>query len=167
MERDVSGSSCSCVAGRTTRWRLRPQAEVPNLFGTRDQFRGRKSLHGRWGGAWSGDEPSALHVLCTLFLFLLYQLHLRSSGLRSQRLGAPVDLKETPRVLMFSGTRACALPHIFVGSGRAERTGLCETQRERRGRTGGRVGRVEGSPRGQKGGGRGQSGVRVSHLVPD
>ena len=133
MERDVSGSSCSCVAGRTTRWRLCPQAEVPNLFGTRDQFRGRQSLHGRWGGAWSGDEPNALHVLCTLFLFLLHQLHLRSSGLRSQRLGAPVDLKETPSVLVFSGTRARALPHIFVGSGRAERAGLCETQGEREG----------------------------------
>lgn len=79
--------------------------------------------------AWSADESSALHVLCTSFLFLLHQVHLRSSGLRSQRLGAPVDLKETPSVLVFSGTRACALPHIIVGSGRAERAGLCGTHR--------------------------------------
>ena len=27
--------------------------------------------------------------MCTLFLFLLHQLHLRSSGIRSQRLGIP------------------------------------------------------------------------------
>ena len=29
------------------------------------------------------------HLLCTLFLLLLYQLHLRSSGIRSRRLGIP------------------------------------------------------------------------------
>ena len=73
---------------------------------------------------WSADESSALYVLCTSFLFLLHQVHLRSSSLRSQRLGAPVDLKETPSVLVFSGTRARALPNIIVGSGRAERAGL-------------------------------------------
>ena len=36
---------------------------------------------------WAGS--STLHLLCTLFLLLLYQLHLRSSGVRSQRLGTP------------------------------------------------------------------------------
>ena len=36
------------------------------------------------------DDSSTLHVLCTLFLLLLHQLHLRSSGIRSQRLGTPV-----------------------------------------------------------------------------
>ena len=34
-----------------------------------------------------GHDSSALHLLCTLFLLLLPQLHLRSSGIRSQRLG--------------------------------------------------------------------------------
>ena len=34
-----------------------------------------------------GDDSSALHLLCTLFL--LQQLHLRSSGIRLQRLGTP------------------------------------------------------------------------------
>ena len=39
-----------------------------------------------WEG-WFGDDSSSLHWLCTLFLLLLHQLHLRSSGIRSQRLG--------------------------------------------------------------------------------
>ena len=42
------------------------------------------------GGAWFGDYSSTLHLLCTLFLLLLHQLHLRSSGIRSWRLGTPV-----------------------------------------------------------------------------
>ena len=29
------------------------------------------------------DDSNAVHLLCTLFLFLLRQLHLRSSGIRS------------------------------------------------------------------------------------
>ena len=41
-----------------------------------------------WGG-WFEDDSSVLHLLCTLFLFLLYQLHLRPSGIRSRRLGTP------------------------------------------------------------------------------
>ena len=40
-------------------------------------------------GGWLGDDSSVLHLLCTLFLLLLHQLHLRSSGFRSQRLGTP------------------------------------------------------------------------------
>ena len=35
------------------------------------------------------DDSSAFHLSCTLFLLLLHQLHLRSSGIRSQRLGTP------------------------------------------------------------------------------
>ena len=45
-----------------------------------------------WGGGWFQDDSSALHVLCTLFLLLLHQFHLRSSGLKSRRLGTPVKL---------------------------------------------------------------------------
>ena len=45
-----------------------------------------------WGG-WFLDDSSALHLLCTLFLLLFYQFHLRSSGIRSWRLGTP-DLKK-------------------------------------------------------------------------
>ena len=38
---------------------------------------------------WFQNNSSALHLLCTIFLLLLHQLHLRSSGIR---LGIP-DLK--------------------------------------------------------------------------
>ena len=34
-----------------------------------------------------GDDSSTLHLLYILFLFLLHQLHLRSSGIRSHRWG--------------------------------------------------------------------------------
>ena len=36
-----------------------------------------------WGGGWFGDNSSKLHLLCTLFLLLLHQPHLRSSGVKS------------------------------------------------------------------------------------
>ena len=44
-----------------------------------------------WNGGrcWFRDDSSALHLLCTLFLLLLHQLHLRLSGIRSQYLGIP------------------------------------------------------------------------------
>ena len=38
---------------------------------------------------WFRDDSSALHLLCTLFWSLWHQLHLRSSGIRSQRLVTP------------------------------------------------------------------------------
>ena len=41
-------------------------------------------------GGWFQNDSNALHLLCALFLLLLHQLHLRSPGLRPQRLGAPV-----------------------------------------------------------------------------
>ena len=37
------------------------------------------------------DDSSALYLLCTLFLLLLHQFHLRWSGIRSQRLETPVS----------------------------------------------------------------------------
>ena len=43
-------------------------------------------------GAWFQDDSSALHLLCTLFILLLHQLHLRSSGIRSWKLGT-LDLQ--------------------------------------------------------------------------
>ena len=42
-----------------------------------------------WGRGWFGDGPSVLHLLCTLLPLLGHQLHFRSLGIRSQRLGAP------------------------------------------------------------------------------
>ena len=46
------------------------------------------------GGGWFQDASRALHLLCTLFLLLSHQCHLRESGIRSQRLGTPA-LKDT------------------------------------------------------------------------
>ena len=45
---------------------------------------------------WFQDDSSTLHLLCTLFLLFLYQLHLRSSGIRSWRLGTPA-LEKKPK----------------------------------------------------------------------
>ena len=73
------------------------------FFGTRDQFHGGlifPPTEGRgvavWGVGgeegwlrWSQDDSSTLHLLFTLFLLLLHQLHLRSSGIRSRKLGTP------------------------------------------------------------------------------
>ena len=49
-----------------------------------------------WSGGWFGDDSSALHLLCPLFLLLLHQLHLRSSGVRSQRSGTPAIMYHQP-----------------------------------------------------------------------
>ena len=62
------------------------RAMVPSLLGNRDHFYRREFFCG-WRGGWFRDDSSALHLLCTFFLLLLYQLHLRSSGIKSQRLG--------------------------------------------------------------------------------
>ena len=65
---------------------------IPNLFGTRDQFCGRQFFHEPGRGGWFQDDLSTLlsvHVLYTFFLLLLHRLHLKSSGIRSQRLGTP------------------------------------------------------------------------------
>ena len=50
-----------------------------------------------WVG-WLWDDSSTLHLLCTLFLLLLCQLHLRLSGIRSQGLGTPVLRNNLSRV---------------------------------------------------------------------
>lgn len=62
---------------------------VPNHFGTRNRFQGRRFLHEqRWGRF--GDDSSALRLLWALFLLGLPQLHRRSSDTRFCRLGTPV-----------------------------------------------------------------------------
>jgi len=65
------------------------RAAVLSLFGTRDLFRGRQFSYGLEVGAWFGNESSTLCLLCISFLLLLHLLHLRSSGIRSWRLGTP------------------------------------------------------------------------------
>ena len=64
-------------------------AAAPNLFGTRNWFHARQFFHKPGVRGWSGYDSHALHLLCTLFLLLLYQLRLRSSGIRSWRLETP------------------------------------------------------------------------------
>ena len=49
-------------------------------------------------GGWFQDDSRTLHLLWTLFLLLLHQLHLRSSDIRSQRLGTPA-LRVMPSVV--------------------------------------------------------------------
>ena len=47
-----------------------------HLFGTWDRFHGRQFFHGLGvGRGWFVDDSSVFHLLCTLFLLLLYQLH--------------------------------------------------------------------------------------------
>ena len=47
------------------------------------------------GGGWFGDDSSAFHLLCSLFL-LLHQLQLRSSSIRSWRLEGPAAEEDQP-----------------------------------------------------------------------
>ena len=47
------------------------------------------------GGVEFQGDSRTWHLLCTLFLLLLHQLHLRTPGIRSQRLGTP-ELRHLP-----------------------------------------------------------------------
>ena len=61
-----------------------PAFLVPGTRFVEDDFSTDKQWGWAWG--WFQDDSSTLHVLCTLYLLLLHQLHLRSSGIRSWRL---------------------------------------------------------------------------------
>ena len=62
---------------------------VPNLFGTRNWFCGRQFFHGLGKGLVWG-LLKVHYISCALyFCYLLHQLHFRSSGIRSHRLGTP------------------------------------------------------------------------------
>ena len=60
----------------------------------------------QWTGKWGGGNSNALHLLHTLFLLLLHQLHLRSSGIRIPEAGDPCF-----RALVFSN---CNVPPITL-----------------------------------------------------
>ena len=78
---------------------------VSNFFGTRDQFCVREFFHWPRRRGWFGDDSTVLHLLC--MLFLLHQLHFRSSGIRSQRSGSP-DLEGRQEEMERKwGTSAC------------------------------------------------------------
>ena len=61
-----------------------PNFLAPGISSVEDSF----SMD--WVRGWFQDNSSVLHLMCPLFLLLLYQLHLTSSGIRSWRLGTPV-----------------------------------------------------------------------------
>ena len=54
---------------------------VPNLFGARDQFKGRHVFPQTGVGAWFGGDSRGLHSWCTSPSLLLHQLHFRSPGI--------------------------------------------------------------------------------------
>ena len=66
-------------------WQQFPTFLAQGTISVEDHF----SMDQGGGGGWFLDDSSVLHLLCTLFLLLFHQLHLRSSGIRSWRLGTP------------------------------------------------------------------------------
>ena len=70
------------------------------------------------GEVWFQDVSSTLHVLCTLYLLLLHQLHLRLLGIRSWRLRTP-GLEQTLLIFISrQGLPPCQLPSSFRFLGR-------------------------------------------------
>ena len=55
---------------------------APGTIFVEDNF----SMEQGWGACF-GDDSSALHLLYTLFLLILYHIHLKASGIRFWRLG--------------------------------------------------------------------------------
>ena len=56
-------------------------------------------FHGGGGGQdMVSNDLSTLHLLYTLLLLLLHQLHLRSSDIRFQRLETPFRASSSPRI---------------------------------------------------------------------
>ena len=79
------------------------------------------------------DDSSELHLLFTLFLLSLHHLHLRSSGVRSQRLGAPT-LQDCVRInladISKNGTRSIPIPKQFLGTVQGNIWGLSSLTRD-------------------------------------
>ena len=71
---------------RTCVW---SRVAVPNLFGMRDQFRGRPYFHELGAGGWFQDGSSALHLPCTLLLLLLQSSPPQISRHYNPEAGAP------------------------------------------------------------------------------
>ena len=63
---------------------LRSFPAVPNLLAPGTGFE-KDYFSKDWGRRWFQDDSMMLHLLCTLFLLLLHQLHSRSFGIRSWR----------------------------------------------------------------------------------
>ena len=69
-------------------WEDNLQQQSPSFLAPRDWFCGRQFFH-KLGGGQFWDDSHTLHLLYIFFLLLLRKFHLRSSGIRSQRLGTP------------------------------------------------------------------------------
>ena len=65
------------------------------------------------------NDSSTVHVLYTLFLLLLHQLHLRASGIRSGRLGTPVIRNFFMQLWRWKSPTMCRLQAGDPGSGGA------------------------------------------------
>ena len=69
-----------------------------------------------WLSDWTELDWGTSHLLCTLFLLLLHQLHLRSSSIRSQRLGTPAPYQPSPWMRLSL--------KVLLGWGQVSRGGL-------------------------------------------
>ena len=83
--------SATGLKSRCHRAELPPhsRAAVPNLFWHQEPVSWSPVFPWTVGEGWFGDDSNTLHLLCILFLLLLHQFHLRSSGIKSWKLGTP------------------------------------------------------------------------------
>ena len=76
------------AGGNYSLWRTTALEHGPQPF--QNWFPGRHFSHRPvLRGCWLRDDSSALHSLCSFFLFWFHPLHLKSSGVRCRRLGSP------------------------------------------------------------------------------
>ena len=68
---------------------LSKNSVVPNLLPSGSDFMENDFSMDQGAEGSFQDDSNTLHLSCTLFLFLLYEFHLRSSAIRLQRLGTP------------------------------------------------------------------------------
>ena len=66
---------------------------------------------------WFGDDSGTLHLLCTLFLSLLHQLNLRSSGIKSWRLGTSALGQAFLLIILHSSILAWRIPRTEESGG--------------------------------------------------
>ena len=89
-----------------------PTILAPGTSLVKDNF----SMHWGGGGRWFQDDSSTLYLLCTLFLVMLHQLHLRLSGIRSQSLGSPGLSHPTYGIFAIVAwdNRLCFLIYLYI-----------------------------------------------------
>ena len=75
---------------RCDHWGNRREGSGPQPFGHQGPISWKTNFSWtRRGGIWFWDDSGTSHLLCTLFLLLLYQPHPRLSNMRSWWLGTP------------------------------------------------------------------------------